>query len=107
MLMFTGTAKLTTSRSRKAKAGGSGRGAVDEYNLLCDVLAILRRQTKEEGIVDLPGPTYKFLAKDIMAWNEGWKDDAFAGDRKAGWEEWLEKREREDEGEKGWEVVMR
>lgn len=79
--------------------GGSGRGPVDDYNLLCDILAQLRQQAREEGIREVPGPTHKFLAKDIMHWNNSWKDDAFADGKKAGWEDWVRKRELvEDEG---------
>ncbi|KAF2245863.1 hypothetical protein BU26DRAFT_521406 [Trematosphaeria pertusa] len=90
---------------KKGEAGGRGRGPVDEYNLLCDVLAHLRQQAGDEGILDVPGPTRKFLAKDIMHWNNAWDDDAFAGGRRAGWEDWLQQRALiEDEG---WDVVVR
>ena len=74
--------------------GGSGRGAVDEYNLLCDVLNTLCGKAKAEGL-QMPGPVRKFLAKDIMAWNKAFDDDAFAGGRVPGWETWLaERREK-------------
>lgn len=72
-------------------SGGSGRGAVDDYNLLCDILNTLCGKAKEEG-VKMPGPVRKFLAKDIMAWNEAFGDDAFAGGRVPGWEPWLAER---------------
>lgn len=85
------------------------RGPVDEYNLLCDILRTLRLQANDEGVTDVPGPTYKFLAKDIMHWNDAWGDDAFAGGRKAGWEDWLRKRGLVDGGaeDEGWEVMER
>lgn len=74
--------------------GGKGRGAVDEYNLLCDVLNVLCKKAKEEGL-EMPGPVRKFLAKDIMASNQAFDDDAFAGGRVPGWETWLaERREK-------------
>lgn len=72
--------------------GGKGRGAVDEYNMLCVILRDLKLRAKDEGMEDLPGPVYKFLAKDIMHWNKSWDDDAFANGRVHGWEEWVVKR---------------
>jgi hypothetical protein len=83
--------------------GGKGRGPVDEYNLLCDVLTHLKDQAKDEGHVDVPGQTKKFLAKDIMHWNNAWENDAFAGDEKAGWEDWLRKRGLVENGD--WDMV--
>jgi len=88
---------------KKGVRGGSGRGPVDEYNLLCDVLARLRGRARDEGITDYPGPTFKFLAKDIMSWNNAWADDAFANGRKAGWEDWVVKRGLVEDGE--WGVI--
>lgn len=76
----------------KGVRGGKGRGAVDEYNMLCDILRDLKARAKEEGVSDLPGPVYKFLAKDIMYWNKSWDDDAFANGKVHGWEEWIVKR---------------
>ena len=74
--------------------GGSGRGAVDEYNLLCDILNTLCSKAKEQGL-KMPGPVRKFLAKDIVASNQAFEDDAFAGGRVPGWETWLtERREK-------------
>jgi hypothetical protein len=35
---------------RKGASGGSGRGPVDEYNLLCDILEQLKDRAKDEGI---------------------------------------------------------
>ena len=43
----------------------------------------MRDQAKDEGHVDVPGQTKKFLAKDIMHWNNQWENDAFAGDEMA------------------------
>lgn len=63
---------------QRGVSGGSGRGPVDEYNLLCDVLKTLCGKAKDLGL-EMPGPVRKFLAKDIMAWNEAFGDDAFAG----------------------------
>ncbi|KAH7413916.1 hypothetical protein DE146DRAFT_627021 [Phaeosphaeria sp. MPI-PUGE-AT-0046c] len=91
---------------KKGKSGGRGRGPVDEYNLLCDVLSYLRKQARDEGILDMPGPVYKFLAKDIMKCNNGWADDAFANGRKPGWEEWLERRQKVEEDD-SWDIVVR
>lgn len=90
---------------KKGQVGGSGRGPVDDYNLLCDVLAQLKQQARDEGVVDVPGPVRKFLAKNIMQYNGAWEDDAFTGGFKTGWEEWLIKRGLvEDEG---WDIVVR
>lgn len=80
---------LVYSRDR---GGGSGRGPVDEYNMLCDILGDLEIRAKSSGIEHVPGPVYKFLAKDIMSWNDTWADDAFANDRVHGWEGWLKDR---------------
>lgn len=74
------------------KRGGSGRGPVDQYNMLCDILAELKRKAQDMGISDLPGPVHKFLAKDIMSWNNAWGDDAFANGKIPGWETWLSDR---------------
>ena len=71
--------------------GGSGRGAVDQYNLLCDILDVLCRAAKSEGS-PMPGRVRKFLAKDIVAWNNTFHDDAFANGRVPGWETWLAQR---------------
>lgn len=77
---------------QKGVKGGKGRGTVDEYNMLCVILRDLKMRAKDEGIEDLPGPVYKFLAKDIMYWNESWDDDAFANGKVHGWEDWVVKR---------------
>ncbi|KAF2263994.1 hypothetical protein CC78DRAFT_533596 [Lojkania enalia] len=87
-----GGGKTENLTFKKGVHGGSGRGPVDEYNLLCDILGQLRQQAIDEGIGEVPGPTKKFLAKDIMFWNNAWEDDAFAGGKKPGWKEWLLKR---------------
>lgn len=62
--------------------GGSGRGAVDEYNLLCDILDVLYKAAKNEGLA-MPGAVKKFLAKDNMA-KYSFHDDAFANGRVPG-----------------------
>jgi hypothetical protein len=67
---------------------GGDRGPVDDYNLLCDMMAVLQKTAEEVGVEDVPGPVYKFLAKDIMHWNRSWKDDAFADGKVHGWETW-------------------
>ncbi|KAK1761753.1 hypothetical protein QBC33DRAFT_582165 [Phialemonium atrogriseum] len=58
----------------KEQRGGKGRGP-------------------DQGIEKVPGPVYKFLAKDIMHWNNAWGDDAFAGGKVHGWEDWLRNKE--------------
>ncbi|KAF2276481.1 uncharacterized protein EI97DRAFT_433315 [Westerdykella ornata] len=82
--------------------GGSGRGPVDDYNLLCTILAQLREDARYEGVEDLPGPTRKFLAKDILHWNNAWGDDAFAG-AEPGWKAWIHKRGLG--GDADWEIL--
>ena len=77
---------------KKGIGGGSGRGPVDEYNLLCDILQTLKEKAKNENLEKLPGPVYKFLAKDIMHWNNAWEDDAFACGKIHGWEAWVVER---------------
>ena len=77
---------------KKGVTGGKGRGAVNAYNMLCYILRDLKARAKEEGLEDLPGPVYKFLAKDLMHRNESWDDDAFANGKVHGWEEWAVKR---------------
>src|SRR3569833_66737 len=72
--------------------GGGGRGVVDEYNMLCDILKELKLRAKDEGLEKVPGPVYKFVAKDIMQWNDAWGDDAFAGGKVHGWEGWIRER---------------
>ncbi|KAM0794008.1 hypothetical protein BDR22DRAFT_968030 [Usnea florida] len=86
-----GAGDRTTLVFKRGVSGGSGRGAVDEYNLLCDILKTLCGKAKEEGL-KMPGPVRKFLAKDIMASNQAFDDDAFAGGRVPGWETWLAER---------------
>ncbi|KAL8819624.1 MAG: hypothetical protein Q9191_007695 [Dirinaria sp. TL-2023a] len=75
----------------RGSRGGSGRGAVDVYNSLCDILRILCKAARDQGLAH-PGPVHKFLAKDIMAWNHSFDDDAFANGRVPGWETWLAQR---------------
>ena len=74
--------------------GGSGRGDVDQYNLLCDILGKLRRAAFTAGL-EAPGSAHKFLAKDIMVWNDSFADDAFACGKVPGWEVWLARRRAE------------
>ncbi|KAI4235948.1 MAG: hypothetical protein L6R40_006316 [Gallowayella cf. fulva] len=75
----------------RGRRGGSGRGAVDEYNLLCDIMRMLCQAAKTKGLAH-PGAVRKFLAKDIMAWNQSFGDDAFADGVVPGWETWLAER---------------
>jgi hypothetical protein len=84
---------------KEGKRGGSGRGPVDRYNLLCTVLRNLTIEARGEGVEDVPEPAKKFLAKDIMYWNKSWKDDAFAGRKEPSWRTWLRKRGLIDEDE--------
>jgi len=77
---------------KKGVRGGSGRGPVDLYNLLCDVLKQLKDRAQDEWILKVPGPVHKFLAKDIMSWNDSWQDDAFANGKIPGWEPWLKEK---------------
>ena len=76
----------------KDDTGGKGRGPIDEYNMLCDILNELKTRCKHKGIEQVPGPVYKFLAKDIMQWNNSWGEDAFANGKVHGWEDWLRDR---------------
>jgi hypothetical protein len=68
-----------------------GRGPESVYNQLVDLLKTLRERGK--GCVTV-GPCHKFLAKDIMAWNNAWGDDAFAPGKVPGWVQWLEARQK-------------
>ena len=77
----------------KKGVSGGNRGPVDEYNLLCNIMSALKKTAKEAGIENVPGPVYKFLAKDIMHWNDSWEDDAFAAGKAHGWEAWIQERE--------------
>ena len=76
------------------RSGGSGRGAVDQYNLLCDILTTLSKAAKEQGLRS-PGRVRKFLAKDIMTCNDSFCDDAFANGKAPEWETWLAHRREE------------
>ena len=79
---------------KKGVYGGLSRGPVDDYNLLCDILVRLKAAAWQKGIQELPGPVRKFLAKDIMAWNQSFGDDAFAPGFVPGWETWLAHRKQ-------------
>ena len=88
---------------------GGSRGPVDDYNLLCDILrsnidrykdAVRHFEDNNEQAnkhelmnlitANLPLKNYKFLAKDILHWNNAWKDDAFADGKRPDWVKWLE-----------------
>lgn len=71
--------------------GWKGRGPESVYNLLVDLLATLRKRGNDRFTI---GPCHKFLAKDIMAWNNAWSDDAFAPGRVPGWVGWLKARQK-------------
>ena len=89
-----GRGSYANLRFQPGRSGGSGRGPVDLYNKLVDLLAVMKKRAKPAGLtaqVDFE-PCYKFLAKDIMAWNSAWSDDAFSEGRTPGWEGWLKKR---------------
>lgn len=73
-------------------SGGGGRGPVDKYNLLVDMLTSLKSRASQLGQPIDIGPCYKFLAKDIMTWNESFADDAFAPGQVPGWPNWLAQR---------------
>lgn len=77
-----GQGKFKNLCYRRGVSGGSNRGPVDTYNLLVDLLAEVK--TRSRGQIEVM-PCYKFLAKDIMARNNAWNDDAFALDRIPGW----------------------
>ena len=83
-----GNGDRNTLRFSRERWGGSGRGAVDQYNLLCDILKRLRQEANLKGL-PYPGPVRKFLAKDIMAFNNSFQDDAFADNQAPGWDLWL------------------
>lgn len=77
-----GQGKFENLCYRQGTSGGSGRGPVDAYNLLVYLLGEVK--TRSHGQIEVK-PCYKFLAKDIMAWNNAWNDDAFASNRIPGW----------------------
>ncbi|KAI9138452.1 hypothetical protein BKA69DRAFT_1091846 [Paraphysoderma sedebokerense] len=113
---MNGNGRWSNLRFKKHMSGGSGRGPVDDYNLLCDILSNLRRRYYESKILEgddpivandsdaakalkhrydneLPGAVYKFLAKDIMTFNHSWQDDAFGDpERVPGWYQYLKSR---------------
>lgn len=73
----------------KDVGGGSGRGPVDVYNALCDELKDCKARAKALDMELEIGHVQKFLAKDIMQWNNAWADDAFANGKIPGWVEYL------------------
>ncbi len=87
-----GQGSYANLKFQRGSSGGSGRGPVDLYNQLVDLLRIAKKRAGQAGKpVDIT-TCHKFLAKDIMAWNDSWKDDAFSGGRFPGWEGWLTNR---------------
>ena len=84
-----GHGKMDNLTFSKDQRGGSGRGPVDVYNALCDELRDCRARARAAGTELDTGPVHKFLAKDIMASNRAWADDAFAGGKVPGWVEYL------------------
>ncbi|KAJ3336806.1 hypothetical protein HDU93_002120 [Gonapodya sp. JEL0774] len=137
-ILIHGGGKFDALTFKMGKSGGSGRGPVDQYNLLVDKIRQLKsmwiaakggaEEAEEEArdrqqdrtepdnatdvnpshaqapvplveiTADTPleptvvGPCHKFLAKDIIAWNNAWNDDAFAGGKRPGWLRWLKLR---------------
>ena len=89
-----GKGSYANLRFEQGRTGGGSRGPVDLYNHLVDLLKSLKERAKKAGHQVHMQPCYKFLAKDIMAWNHAWADDAFAPGRIPGWEGWLETRRR-------------
>jgi hypothetical protein len=109
-------------RPQKGRRGGF-RGPVDDWNAAVDILAELRRRINDAGYqvisddatveddgfaivpeftgesaekaLDLPR-VHKFLALDIMSWNNSWGYDVFALEKMPPqWWTWLEKRRAE------------
>ena len=76
---------------RRGIGGGSNRSDVDNCNLLYDILKTLSKAARNQEL-DHPEPVRKFLAKDIMAYNQSFQDDAFADGRVPGWKTWLNRR---------------
>lgn len=71
------------------------------YNSLCDSLQQLKlrycslkglRLKEAEASGEVPGHVQRFLALDIMFWNDSHDDDAFAGGRVPGWATYLAQR---------------
>ncbi|KAI8823492.1 uncharacterized protein EV422DRAFT_577033 [Fimicolochytrium jonesii] len=56
--------------------GRSGRGPVNQ--LLVDLLLVVKKRAAASGVQLDIAPCHKFLAKDIMSWNDAWGDDVFA-----------------------------
>lgn len=71
---------------KSGERGGWSRGPLNQHNMLCDILAEIKRKAKDMGISDLRGPVHKFLAKGTMSWNNAWGDDTFANGKVPGWE---------------------
>ena len=81
-----GNGKFENLRYRIGQHGGSNRGPVDSYNLLVDLLQEVKTRATAAKKPIMIGPCNKFLAKDIMAWN----NDAFAPGEIPGWFYYLE-----------------
>lgn len=91
-VVIHGQGRFELLRFVEGVSGGGGRGPVDKYNLLVDILSSLKsRASQLEQPIDI-GPCYKFLAKDIMMCNDSFADDAFAPGRVHGWQIWLAQR---------------
>ncbi len=87
-----GQGSYANLRFQRGCSGGSGRGPVDLYNQLVDLLIIMKERAEGAGQAVTIESCYKFLAKDIMSWNDAWADDAFSEGRTPGWEGWLKTR---------------
>lgn len=83
-----GAGKYSNLTFKKGDKGGGNRGPVNTYNKLVDTLYSVKLHAKSLGI-PLEISCRKFLAKDIMQWNNSWHDDAFAPDHVPGWETYL------------------
>ena len=87
-----GRGHTETLRPMPGRRGGF-RGPVDDWNKAVDVLGTLRRQSRIETIPKAD----KFLALDIMSYNNSWRDDVFAEAKMPPeWYTWLEKRRAEN-----------
>ena len=51
-----------------------------------------RQNAKNQGLNEVPGLVHKFLARDLMHWNNAWGNDAFADGKIPDWEVWLRER---------------
>ena len=88
-VLIHGQGRFDLLRYAEGVSGGGGRGPVDKYNLLVDILRSLKARASQLGQPIDIGPCHKFLAKDIMMCNNSFADDAFAPGRVPGWQNWL------------------